>query len=166
MYSFFTCLSSGIVRVRHHCVTDNQRREIDVLEVWHTTGMFINYKSQVLLPAGAEIIIAKASGEPCSTRSTIPQGITFKDCEISLEDVARRFSGNTYNGLPISFQFINCVVDYHGGPLPDGPMEFSDSVFHFYVTVVPSPRGAEAMRSLAQAESDEGKVPENSARHS
>jgi hypothetical protein len=130
---------------------DDQNQYPELPQVWATTGIFINYKFQALLPSAAEIA-AKSGGKVCGTQVKIPGTIRFENCELNLEDVAARFINVKENGQHVPIQFINCVVRYSGGALPDAPMEFQNSVLTFRITVVPSRKAINAMRQFAQTE--------------
>jgi len=44
--------------------------------------------------------------------------------------------------------FVNCIIQYRGGPIPIKRMEFINCVFRFEVTNVPFKEGAIAMMQL------------------
>jgi len=67
---------------------------------------------------------------------------TIHDCRINL---SRAVGGEGLRGIT----FINTVVDYDGGSVPNAPMFFYNCSFQFNVPVVPPPRGAQTMRLLA-----------------
>ena len=123
----------------------------DLPQVWNTTGAFIGYKFQALLPAAGKIR-EQVGGTACKAAGQLPGSWRFENCEVSLEDLARRFHRDTQNNQPIPFELINCIVRYSGGSLPDAPIIFRNSLFIFDVTVVP-PRNAERlMNELAQTD--------------
>ena len=130
---------------------DDQKQYPEMPQVWQTTGVFINYKFQVLLPSADEIN-KSAAGKNCRQQVKIPGSFRFEHCEINLEDIAFNISNVTANGQHVPFQFINCIVHYSGGPLPDAPMEFSNSILILHITVVPPKSAIEVMRQLAQAD--------------
>lgn len=130
---------------------DDQRQYPEMPQVWATTGAFINYKFQALLATAVQVS-ASAAGKTCNLHVNLPGAIKYENCEVSLEDVASHFSNDTVNGEHVPIQFINCVVHYNGGGLPDAPMEFQNSILTFHVTVVPPRDAIDAMRQLAQAE--------------
>lgn len=129
---------------------DDQSQYPEMPQVWQTTGVFINYKFQVLLPSVSER--TAAVGKNCHQEASLPGAFHFEGCEVSLEDLASKYSHNTDNGKPVPFQFINCIVHYSGGALPDGPMEFSNSILVFQITAVPPRNATKAMQQLEQAD--------------
>lgn len=120
-------------------------------QVWNTTGVFINYKFQALLPSAATVE-ANAAPKTCQFRGTIPGSFKFKNCNVSLEEVASRYTNVTYNGQHVPIEFVNCLVSYNGGGLPDAPMHFLNSVLTFHVDTVPPRNAISAMRQLAEAD--------------
>ncbi|HEY1161007.1 MAG TPA: hypothetical protein VGE83_10275 [Terracidiphilus sp.] len=126
-----------------------QQQYPDLPQVWQTTSLFINYKSEALLPESQKVF-AKASGMNCRGGGPVTMGreATFNGCEVSLEYLAKNFAGNTSNGAPVPFVFVNCIVDYAGGKVPDAPMVFRNSIFRFNVSVAPPSRGVQTMRLL------------------
>jgi hypothetical protein len=129
---------------------DDQRQYPELPQVWQTTGVFINYKFQALLPS-ATAINEESAGKPCNEKFQVPGSIRFENCEINLEKVAADIHNVTSNGQHIPIRFANCVVHYSGGALPDAPMEFENSILTFHVEVVPPRNAINAMRQLAQA---------------
>jgi hypothetical protein len=127
-------------------------------EVWQATGEFINYKSVSLVSSAAQI----AEKKPCGFGAG--PYITYRNCEISLEKVAQTMGGNSTNGGPTPYLFINCVVDYSGGAIPDGPMTFVGSEFRFHVSTTPSLHAQETMRLIAASDSfDQISIPRKQA---
>lgn len=142
---------SAKLKVISDRLIESQNQYPDLPQVWATTAVFINYKSDALL-ANASQVLETASGHPC-TKKLQREGWILENCEISLEQVASQISGTKINGGEIApFIFRHCVVEYHGGALPDGPITFENSVFRFSVDIVPSRRGSQTMSLLAQSE--------------
>jgi hypothetical protein len=123
-------------------------------QVWSTTGAFIGYKFQALLPTAVKVR-EQAGNKTCKQSGIIPGSFRFENCEVSLEGLADQFQRDTQNGRLVPIELVNCIVRYSGGALPDAPIIFSNTLFIFEITVVP-PRNAERlMRELAQTESIE-----------
>jgi hypothetical protein len=123
--------------------------------VWQTTGGFINYKANFLVPS-APAIQAKATGVPCQ-RSLGGEGEVFRNCEINLESVDIHTVNVIINGRPVAF--INCLVHYHGGQLQTkGPIIFQNSVLRFDVSSVPPPAGINVMKQLTLAMVENGQI--------
>jgi len=132
---------------------DVQKQYPEMPQVWATTGAFINYKSEALLKNASQIS-ETASPRPCTRAIGFQDGggMTFTGCIISLEAAAGMMINVTFNGKPGRFIFKNCVVEYSGGALPDGPIIFENSVFRFSVNIVPTRRGTQTMLSIAKAD--------------
>ncbi len=132
-------------------LTNAQNAFPDLPQVWNTTGAFIGYKFQALLPTAAKVR-EQVGGTACTTAIQLPGSLRFENCEVSLEDLARRFHRNTQNNHPAPFELVNCIVRYSGGALPDAPITFRNSLFIFEITAVP-PRNAERlMNELARTD--------------
>lgn len=131
-------------------LVDVQKEYPDLLQVWQTTGEFINYKSLAFLPK-SQALYQRAGGIDCNTNggsAAVNEGeLTFSNCAIGLSN---RLAGGP--GL-LKIVFINCVIDYEGGPVPSTPMSFYNCLFRFNVQIVPPPRGAQTMRLLAESPS-------------
>jgi hypothetical protein len=132
-----------------------QEKYADLPQVWGATSAFIAYKS-LLLPA-AQQIEASAKGHTCTLQIGQPlngiSGAYLKNCEINLEEITSRVSGNwIINGVPMPFIFINCLVHYRGGAIPGKKLIFINSIFQFEVTGVPAPEGVITMRQLTTAD--------------
>jgi hypothetical protein len=137
-------------------LVEDQSRYADLPQVWETTGVFINYKSEVFLSPDSNTAQI-ASGKQCKLSMDIPsKPITYRNCEISLEDAAHEFINVRVNGQHVPMVFVNCIVHYHGGDLPDTRVLFYGSIFRFDVLIVPSQNGRQAMRELAGARSFNG----------
>ena len=132
-------------------LVDDQNQYPELPQVWKTPGVFINYKFQALLPS-ADKISRDAAGKTCHEHIIIPGTIGFENCEMNLEEVASRFSDNRVNGQLVPIKFVNCIVRYSGGALPDEPLEFQKSIMIFNITTVPPRKAIAAMRQLAQAD--------------
>jgi predicted transcriptional regulator len=136
----------------------------DIPAVWQPTGEFINFKSRA---SQSEVHPASQNAFSVDCRAkggnmTVNNGeLTFNNCEIGLSS---RLAGGP--GL-LKIVFINCVIDYEGGPVPTSPMSFEDCIFQFNVPVVPPPRGVQTMRLLAQSPSIQSvRIPGQPATHS
>jgi hypothetical protein len=126
-------------------LVEDQNQYPELPQVWETTGVFINYKSEALLPASLKPA-SMAYGMDCGNGGmNIKNGVaTFTNCEVSLDHLI--------NGA-ISINFIHCIVHYHGGPISPAPMTFYGSIFRFDVIGLPPPRGIHVLRELAATES-------------
>lgn len=117
-------------------------------QVWRVTAQFISYKSETSLP-GSKSISKMAMGVDCTKGGNVEINgpvITFSRCELNL--------AHAVGGRGISeIRFVNCVVNYDGGPVPPARMVFISSVFHFDVPNVPPPRGAKMMTLIAESQS-------------
>jgi hypothetical protein len=132
-------------------LTNVQNAFPDLPQVWNTTGAFIGYKSQALLPTAARI--RDQVGESgCKAGGKLPGTWRFENCEVSLEDLARRFQRDKQGNRPIPFELINRVVHYSGGALPDAPIVFRNSLFIFEIKVVPPGNAERLMNVLAQTD--------------
>jgi hypothetical protein len=76
----------------------------------------------------------------------------ISDCEVSLEDVARRIQDVRVNDKPAPFTFVNCIVSYKGGPIPAKSRAFINCILRFEVPAVPPREGMLAMRQLTKEE--------------
>ncbi|HTU50065.1 MAG TPA: hypothetical protein VMF56_05685 [Acidobacteriaceae bacterium] len=132
-------------------------------QVWQTTGTFIQYKSEVIVPDAAHISQV-AQNQTCSMK--VRTTILFSNCQISLEEVARNYQNLAINGHPATYQFVNCIVIYNGGELPGGPIIFQDCLFRFDVQKVPSPHGQSIMMLLASSPGADITIPSTPATHS
>ncbi len=56
------------------------------------------------------------------------------------------------NNEHVPIEFVDCIVHYSGGALPDAPMEFEHSIIEFHVNIVPPQRAMDAMRQIAEAD--------------
>jgi hypothetical protein len=119
-------------------------------QVWEATAAFVTYKSEVSLPPNSKIE-QLAKGRSCTATVTIDSGLVYKDCEVSLEDAARQFGHNLYNGKQVPFVFENSIVHYYGGEIPKGPMRFLGCLLIFDVPNVPPPNALAALRTLTAA---------------
>lgn len=141
---------SAKLRLISDKLEDDQNQYPGLPQVWATTGAFINYKFQALLPSATEIS-ASVSSATCKRSGTMPGNFQFENCDISLEDVASQISGNKVNGQLVPIRFVHCILRYSGGNLPDEPLEIQNSLLIIQVTVVPPRKAIDAMRQLAQA---------------
>jgi hypothetical protein len=127
-------------------MSDAQQEYPALPQVWRATSAFITYKSQTE-PAGAGV----AAGAKCNM-AIGGNGVSFTNCEVALEDVVNRTSGNTFNGQNAPYVFINCIVHYSGGLLPAARFVFRNSLFHFDVPTVPRREGMRALEQLTTAD--------------
>jgi hypothetical protein len=130
---------------------NDQEQYPELPQVWKTTGVFINYKFQALLPSAVEVE-ANAAAKTCKFSATIPGTIKFENCNVNLEEVAAHYINVRSNGQHVPIEFVSCLVRYNGGGLPDTPMHFINSILTFNVNIVPPRNAISAMRQLAQAD--------------
>jgi len=127
----------------------------DLLITWKATASFINYKSKALLTTAG--IPKGADGREC--RGTFGAlGWVFDRCEINLEGLAARITGNKINGEKAAFIFTHCIVHYNGGSIPAKRLTFIDSIFQFDVNRIPDVSGTAAMRQLALSTTSQPEV--------
>jgi hypothetical protein len=121
-------------------ISRDQQKYPDLPAVWRATSAFINYRSDALLPEPAEQALASARLFDCRGGSIrLYQGRAFVEkCTLDLE---RGVAGDNVT-------FVNCIIQYRGGPIPIKRMEFINCVFRFEVTNVPFKEGAIAMMQL------------------
>lgn len=129
-----------------------QNKYPDLPQVWQTTGTFISYKSDALLPSSSKTAVT-AKGIPC-TAEMGGIGFVFSNCEVNLEDLAKHVYRNTVNGSAPPFTFVNCIVHYGGGHIPAKHLTFVNCVLRFEVPTVPPPEGIATMRQLTSASDD------------
>ena len=126
----------------------------DLPQTWQTTSNFINYKFDNVVPVASKIN-ADSSGRSCSAsiRSSGERGeMKIMNCQITLEEVASQYYRNTVGGKTIPITFVNCIVGYSGGAMPDAPITFENSLFRFRVISLPSPKATTMMRQLAETD--------------
>jgi hypothetical protein len=126
-------------------------------QVWDASAAFISYRSRTTESAKA-LIERAADKKNCSYSwgKPSPSEEVFKNCEVSLEEVANNFKDvkiGTIPSLPPKTSlmprvFYDSVIHYHGGELPDGPMYFYNCVFLFDVQDVPANRGTQTLEAL------------------
>lgn len=136
----------SVLRTVSSKLSDVQGKHPDLPQVWQATGAFINYKSDVLLPASSTTLTS-AKNVRCEQKLT-QAGWVFSNCETTLEELAQAIQGTVVNGLPAPFTFLHCIVHYKGGAIPAKRMIFLDCVFRFQVLAVPPPEGMVAMTQL------------------
>jgi hypothetical protein len=128
-----------------------------VPQVWEASAAFISYRSRTT--ESAKTLIDRAADKKNCSYSwgkPSPSAEVFKNCEVSLEEVAGHFKDVKISTVPASPQktspmphiFYDSVIHYHGGDLPDGPMYFYNCIFLFDVQDVPSGRGAQTLEAL------------------
>ncbi len=140
--------SQAPLRSAEKAITGAQELFPDLPSVWQATSSFISYKSEALLGPSPEA--ARARSKPCKFDLGF-NGLTFSNCNISLEDLAQRFRGIIVNGAPAPFTFNECFVRYQGGPLPPTQLNFKHCILDFRTEGVPTPEGMLAMKQLTTA---------------
>jgi len=136
---------SSALRTVSAKLSEIQQEYPDLLQVWQATGAFISYRSSARK--------TPIDTKQC-TNTVQKEGMVIANCEVALEDLARHVSGNTLNGLPLPFTFVNCIVHYRGGSIPAKRLTFINCVFRFDVTSQPPREGVLAMRQLTTADND------------
>lgn len=124
----------------------------DVPAVWQTTAEFINYKYEALIPDSHQIRNL-ALNVNCTHRGELEflNGVaTFKNCELTLD--------NHLVGGAREIRFINCIIRYSGGPVPESAMSFERCLFQFNVPIVPPRRGQKTMQILADSATTEKSI--------
>lgn len=132
-------------------------------QVWQTTGTFIQYKSEALVPEATRILQV-AQNKTCKVE--LGARVLFSNCQLSLEEVASHYQNNIYNGHQAPFVFVKCIVIYTGGNLPYGSLIFRDCLFRFDIQKVPSPYGQSIMMLLASSTGADITIPPSAATHS
>jgi|GEM_PF-3897290 len=126
-------------------------------QVWDASAAFISYRSRTT--ESAKVLIERAADKKNCSYSwgkPSPSAEVFKNCEVSLEEVANNVKDvkiGTIPSLPPKTSpmprvFYDSVIHYHGGELPDGPMYFYNCVFLFDVQDVPANRGTQTLEAL------------------
>jgi len=129
-------------------ISESQGQYPDLPQVWQATAALITYKSG---SSATSRPLGIARGSACTTKLG-GSGFLLTNCDVTLEDLARRFSGNTLDGAPIAFTFIDCNIRYGGGAIPAKQMAFFNSRLNFLVPSVPARSGMLAMEQLTTAD--------------
>jgi hypothetical protein len=143
-------------------LVDDQNRYPELPQVWTTTGVFINYKSESLL-ADYNIILEHAKGKSCDdAKVEVKEDGRFKkgsahfttnisDCETSLERMALGLPTMSVDGKLQPMIFINAIIHYQGGAIPTRELQFHNCIFQFDVPVVPPSLGQRMLQALISA---------------